>query len=118
LDRKSKDSSNPIVTIENPLMKMENEADMSYDETKDDLKNMASRIQISPESPETAFQNKSPSCYEFQEIANVEGWSSMDNDHFMTVNDPSQYDLSFGQYHNSTAVDEIAGINDKNTVNY
>jgi hypothetical protein len=79
---------------------------------------MASRIQKGRESPESAFQKKDRSCYEFQDIANVEGWSSMDNDHFMRVNNPSQCDLSFGKFHNSTAADNIAGINDKKTANF
>jgi hypothetical protein len=82
---------------------------------------MPSRIQETqetPQSPESPFKKKDRSCYEFQDIANVEGWSSMDNDHFMTVNNPGHYDLSFGQFHNSTAVDDIVGINDKNIVNY
>jgi hypothetical protein len=79
---------------------------------------MLTRIQQSPESQESAFQKKDPSCYGFQEIANVEGSSSMDNDHFMTVNNLGHYDLSFGKFNNAMAVDEIAGINNRNTVNY
>jgi hypothetical protein len=64
-------------------MTIENEPTMGSNETK------AKAKKTSPKSQESLHENQDMSGYEFQEIANVEGWSSMENEHYMTVNNLS-----------------------------
>ena len=76
MDRKHKDSCNTAMTIEN-------EAPMIFNETKAKSKKMTTV------NPDSLYEKPEVSGYEFEEIANVEGWSSMDNEHCMTVNNLS-----------------------------
>jgi hypothetical protein len=58
------------------------------------------------------------SCYEFQEIADLESWSSMELENYMSVNNLSHKDISLGYQGKGLAHDEIAEGNDRNTVNF
>ena len=68
--------------------------------------------------PEPESPRKDTSGYEFQEIADPEGWSSMENENYMTVNSWGPLELSFGHLNKGIAFDEIAENNDRNTLGY
>ena len=58
------------------------------------------------------------SGYEFQEIADLESWSSLEGDNYMSVNNLSHKDVSFGYQSKAQALDEILKGNDRKTVNF
>jgi hypothetical protein len=66
-----------------------------------------------PDSPEQDL-----SGYEFQEISDLERWSSMENELYMTVNSSGPLELSFGHPNKEIAVDQITENNDRTTLGY
>jgi hypothetical protein len=105
-DRRNKDSCSPA-------MKNENEAPMNSDKKKDKIKRIPSEIMAEKDSLKDDV-----SGYEFQDIADLESWSSMELENYMSVNNLSHKDISLAYQRKGLAHDEIAEGNDRNTVNF
>jgi hypothetical protein len=105
-DRRNKDSREPT-------MKNEHEAPMNSNKKKEKIKRMPSEILAEKDSLKDDV-----SGYEFQEIADLESWSSLEGDNYMSVNNMSHKDVSFGYQSKTQALDEILKGNDRKTVNF